>query len=210
MKSQTLKCVILGHKNLGESDKWVYLYNEELGKIKAVAKGARKITSKFIGHLETLNTCNITLYFGPRNIIVTEISTIDSQKRIRRDLDKLSGALQIAEITSRVLYENQTLENLFRLMEKTLQHLNTSEKPLLIAMAYIVKLLDKMGLLPDLRMHTYSVDKKYIKFLEFIRSKTFTEIETIALTKEEKERIIQILKTLIERETEKHFKSFLI
>ena len=217
MKSKTLKCVILGHKNLGESDKFVFLYNEEFGKIKAVAKGSRKITSKFMGHLETLNICDVSLYYGPRNIIITEISTIDAHKRLHRNLEKLSGALQIAEITDQVLYENQTLEDLFRLIEKTLTHLNDSKKPLLIAMSYIIKLLDKVGIIPEFKESLRVPEgtlrvlpEKYLKFLEFIRTRTFTEIETIALSKEENERIIDILKSIIERETEKHFKSFLI
>lgn len=210
MKSKNLKCVILGHRNLGESDKIVFLYNEEFGKIRAIAKGARKMTSKFIGHLETLNICDITFYFGPKNTIITEISTIDAHKKLRRNLDKLSGALQIAEITDQVLYENQTLDNLFRLMEKTLAHLNNSKKPLLISMSYIIKLLDKVGILPEFKKTSPLYERKYLKFLEFIRSKTFTEIEKIALTQEEKIKIVNILKSLIEQETEKHFKSFLL
>ncbi|MFA6991794.1 MAG: DNA repair protein RecO [Candidatus Gracilibacteria bacterium] len=210
MKSKNIKCIILGHKNFGEADKFVFLYSDETGKIRTMAKGARKITSKFMGHLETLNICDVSLYFGPKNIIITEISTIDSHNKLRKNLDKLAGALQIAEITNQVLYEGQSLDNLFRLMEKTLQHLNITKKPLIISMAYIVKLLDKVGIIPDFKKTRLSLEQKYIKFLEFIKSKHFTEIEQIALTKEEKTKIVEILTQIIERETEKHFKSFYI
>ena len=83
MRNISEKCVILGHKNFNESDKLVFLYSDKFGRIKAIAKGARKITSKFTGHLETLNICFVTLYFGPRNIIITELSQDEENIKIK-------------------------------------------------------------------------------------------------------------------------------
>jgi len=45
--------------------------------------------------------------------------------------------------------------------------------------------MDKIGIVPDFKESTMSIAEKYIKFFEFIKSKTFTEIEKIATTKEE-------------------------
>jgi len=71
MKRATTIAIVLGSKNFMESDKIVHLYSEDLGKIRAIAKGARRITSKFVGHLETLNLVTASLYFGPKNTILT-------------------------------------------------------------------------------------------------------------------------------------------
>ncbi len=210
MKNFSGTCIILGHKNLGEADKLVYLYNEELGKIKTVAKGARRITSRFIGHLETLNIINCSLYFGPKNIILREIVTAENFTTLRRNLNSASSAMQIAEITNHIIYENQTLENLLRLLEKTLSHLSKSSKPNLIAIAYIIKLLDKAGLMPDFKTLETDIEHKYIKFLNYLKNESLSDIERISTTKTDDFQIQKIVKNMIERETEKHFNSFLV
>ncbi|MBI2634808.1 DNA repair protein RecO [Candidatus Peregrinibacteria bacterium] len=109
MKATSINGIILGHKNLGESDKIIHIYSRELGKLRIVAKGARKITSKFTGHLETLNVFMASIYFGPRNIILTEITTERTFKNIRENFERLNSALSIADITNKTVYENQLL-----------------------------------------------------------------------------------------------------
>lgn len=212
MRKFTTKCIILGHRNLSENDKFVFLYNEELGKIKAVAKGSRKITSKFTGHLETLNICTAELYIGPKNILITEIETDENFRNIKDNLDKLSSALQIAEITDKLLYEYQKLENLIKLIKKTISHLSTTKKPLLISIAYIIKLLDRIGIIPNFKDNKteFNLGEKYRKFFEYLKTKSLTDIEKISLTKAETTHIKNFLKRIIEQETGKTFKSFLI
>lgn len=201
MKTITTKCFILGHKNFGEADKLIFLYSKDLGKIKAVAKGARKITSKFTGHLETLNFCIVSLYFGPRNTIITEILTEKVYLKQNSKLNTLSNAIQIAEITNQVLFENQTLDNLTTLLKTTLKFLTQSTKTQLISTAYIIKLLDKTGIIPDFKELQTKIETKYLKFFNFIKEKTFEEIIKINLTKEEKSYIQKFIKTLIQQET---------
>lgn len=184
MKTQKTTCIILGNKSFGESHKLIYLYSKEFGKIKVIAKGARKITSRFTGHLETLNICTAELYFGPKNIILTEITTIKNSKRIRGNLEKCTSALKIAEISNKLIYENQSFEDLSGLIEETIDYINKSKKSSLIALSYIIKLLDKIGLIPNSK----------IKFLEFLK-KPFREIEKSNHTKQEEQQI----KTLVTR-----------
>ncbi len=208
MKNFTGTCIILGHKNFGEADKLIYLYNQELGKVKAIAKGARRITSRFTGHLETLNMVNCSLYFGPKNIIIREIITIENFAPLRRNLNSAASAMQIAEITNRIVYENQTPENLLRLLEKTILHLAKTSRPNLIALAYIIKLMDKSGLIPDFKTVKTKITPKYLKFLNFLQHQSLSQIERINITKIDDFQIKKIVKNLIERETQHEFNSF--
>lgn len=210
MKNLTTKGIILGHRNFGESDKLIFLYSEDLGKIKTIAKGSRKITSKFTGHLETLNLCNISLYFGPKNIIIQEIQTIRNFRSQKENLETLTSALQISEITNQLIYENQNIEELLPLLEISIHHINNSSKPDLIAISYIVKLLDKMGLIPDFKEVNTKLEEKYLKFLNFIKTRPLSEIENIKLTKEEKIIIQGVIQNIIERETQSKFHSLII
>lgn len=207
MKTATVKCVILGQKVFGENDKLVFLYCDELGKLKVIAKGARKVTSKFTGHLETLNICEVSLYFGPRNIIITEIADNSPKTLLKENLETLASAFQIAEITDSLLMENQSLENLFTLIKKAITHLSKSERPKLIGLAYIIKLLDKVGVLPDFKQTKTKLPGKYVKFFEYLRTKHFSEIEKIILSKKEEFESQKLLSRLIERETERKFHS---
>ncbi len=189
MKSQSVQCIILGHKDLVEYDKFVFLYTEEFGKIKVVAKGARKITSKFTGHLETLNFAIAEIYFGPKNTILKEIITVKNFKKIRDNLERLESALQIAEITNQIIYENQKIENLFELLTSTMKQLSISNKPLLAAQSYIMKILDKAGMIPDFKTISTKTDKKYLKYLHFLKTQPIQETEKISIDKHE-ERIV--------------------
>lgn len=185
MKTNTVTAIILGHKNLGENDKWVFLYTEEYGKIKAVAKGARKITSKFTGHLETLNYCTANLYFGPKNTILSDVFTNKNNFRARNDLDELKNALKIADVTEKFLFESQPISGLTSLIKKTLLHLNSSSKKNLIFTSYIIKLMDKHGTMPDFKEVNTTIPEKYKKFFEYIKTQKFNEIEKIKLTQKE-------------------------
>lgn len=200
MKNATTDAIILGNKNFGETDKLIFLYSTKLGKIKAIAKGARKITSKFTGHLITLNFCKVSLYFGPRNIILTEIiSLTKNNQRIKNELKHLQAGLKIAEITNKILHENEVMEDLYGLLKNTLFHLKNSQKPELISLAYIIKFLEKQGVMPQFKeLQTRGVLKKYLKFFNYIITQNYGKIEKIALREGEKTQIEKLTLKLIQ------------
>lgn len=189
MKNCTTQGFILGHKNLGESDKLIFFYSVELGKIKIIAKGARKITSKFTGHLETLNHCTIEIYFGPKNTILKEVTTNNNYLKNEKELCVLGNALKIAEFTDRILYAEQTLENLEELIKGTLTQLTQTKNPDLILIAFIIKLLDKAGHIPDFKSTSLGLPEKYLKFFNFIKENPLPKIEQISLSREEEKKI---------------------
>jgi len=207
MRTKNLKCVILGHKNFGECDKLIFFYNDNIGKFTAVAKGARKISSKFIGHLETLNFCLVSIYFGKNNNILTEINTEKNYFHSRDNFSALKNALQIANITNRFVFEKQSLHALTHLLEETLKSLETSPKKELIKIAYIIKLLEKAGLLPDFKETKLPLKEKYLRFFSFLKSYPLNEIEKIHLTKKEHTVIKNFLNQILEQETSSHLLS---
>lgn len=197
MKSTSVNCVILGHRDFTENDKLIFLYTEEFGKIKVIAKGGRKITSKFTGHVETLNFAMAEIYFGPKNIILKEIITIKNFKKIRDSLDKLSAAIQIAEITNHLLYENQKIDNLMSLLTDTLQQLSTSEKPALTSQAYMIKILDQSGMIPDFKTIVSRLEEKYLKFFHYLKTQPLNAIDKISVTEKENETINLVIKKIL-------------
>ncbi len=197
MKNLTTTAIILGHKNFGQYDKLIFLYTEELGKIKTIAKGSRKITSKFTGHLETMNLVEVSLYFGPKNIILTEIITKKTLKEIRGSLEKITEILEIAKMTNQMVFEKQKLKDLTKLIEATIEQFKTTRKPRQIKQGYQIKLLDKMGLIPDFRSIETKIDIKYLKFLNFLKESPLSEIEKIKLEKEEEINTNKIIEKIL-------------
>jgi len=196
MRTSKTKSIILGNKDFGEIHKLLFLYTEEFGKITAIAKGARKITSKFTGHLETLNIAETSLYFGPKNIILSDISTIKNFQNIRKSYDKSIKALEISELTNRLIFENQSIDGLTNLMEIYLKELNTNENSKIISLAYKIKLLKKLGLTPDFKNSTSNkIEQKYMKFFNFIETKSIAKIAetSIKLSKKEEIKIEEII-----------------
>ena len=197
MKNLSTDAVILGHKNFGQYDKLIFLYTEELGKIKVIAKGARKITSKFTGHLETMNLVKVSLYFGPRNTILREITTVKTLKEIHNNLEKITEVLEIAKITNKMVFEKQNLKDLNKLIENTLEQFKITRRPKQIKQGYQIKLLNKMGLIPDFKEIESKIDSKYLKFFNFLKEQPLSEIEKIKIEKNEEQVITKIIDKLM-------------
>ena len=54
-----VEAVVLRHSDFGEADRLLTLYTRQLGKTRAIVKGARKITSRKAGHLEPFTRVKI-------------------------------------------------------------------------------------------------------------------------------------------------------
>ncbi|MBM3706230.1 MAG: DNA repair protein RecO, partial [Actinobacteria bacterium] len=67
MSSYKTKSVILKSLNLGEADRIIRLYSQDNGIIDSVAKGVRRIKSKFGGRLELFNFVEVEISKG-RNL----------------------------------------------------------------------------------------------------------------------------------------------
>ncbi len=60
-RSFRASAVVLRHADWGEADQMLTLYTREQGMVRAVAKGARKMTSRKAGHLQPF-TGRFSLY----------------------------------------------------------------------------------------------------------------------------------------------------
>jgi len=208
IKNLKTKAIILGSKILGEKDKFIFLYTRDHGKIKAVAKGALNINSRFNGTTETLNICDTELYKGPRNTILTEIKVEKNYKELSENFRRASSALLIAKMANDMTFENVSQPQIFDLLIETMSHISKNKKNILTSCAFVIKLLDIQGFIPDFKEdHSYHTkfSMKYTKLLHFMKTQPLSEIEKIAMTKEEEQTLKNIIKEVIETETNKPF-----
>ena len=94
----TVEAVVLRHSNWGEADRLLSLFSREAGKLRAVAKGARKIRSRKAGHLEPFTRVRLMLAHGRDFWIVTQAETVDAYLPLREDLLRTAYGAYVLEL----------------------------------------------------------------------------------------------------------------
>jgi len=98
MPSYKTKAVILKSYSLGEADKIIKIFSQDIGLINAVAKGARKIKSKFGGRLELFNFIDLEISTGRSLDIISQAEIIKSFRNIPLDFNKFLFCQLIGEV----------------------------------------------------------------------------------------------------------------
>ncbi len=95
--------IVLRTHLLGESDKIVTLLGRSRGKIRAVAKGIRKTTSRFGARLELFNQVDVMLYEGKSLDIIQQAESLDSHSpAIGKDYGKYTSAMVMVETADKL------------------------------------------------------------------------------------------------------------
>ena len=123
-RSFRVDAVVLRHSDYGEADRLLTLYTRQLGKTRAVAKGARKIASRKAGHIEPFTYVKLQLAKGRDTLILTQADTVDAYQPLREDLILTSHASYVLELLDRFTYQDETENSaIFRLLTDTLSRL---------------------------------------------------------------------------------------
>lgn len=135
---------MLKRRNAGEADRVVTIFTKQKGKVVAVAKGVRKITSRRAGSLEPATQAVTFFARGKTFDIITQTQLISSFSAARKNLSRLTQIHQILEIVDLFTAENQSHPQVYDVLVYTLKSLNTSgskRKLLVTNIRLIVKIL---------------------------------------------------------------------
>lgn len=141
--------VVLRTYKLGEADRIVVLATEANGKVRAVAKGVRKTSSRFGARLEPLSHVRVLLYRGRELDIVSQADLVESWPSIHRDLDRLTQGMALLEAVDQLGMEREPNADLYRMLVGALRTLSERRSPLLVP-AFYWKLLAADGVRPEL------------------------------------------------------------
>lgn len=146
-----VEAVILRHSDYGEADRMLTLYTAQLGKTRALVKGARKVTSRKAGHLEPFTHVTLQLAKGRDLPLVTQADTVDAYLPLRENLMLTSQASYVLELLDRFTYEDGSENSaIFRLLTDTLARLASGADPWIVIRYYEMRLLDYLGFRPQL------------------------------------------------------------
>jgi DNA repair protein RecO (recombination protein O) len=139
--------VVLRTIKLGEADRIVSVITQGHGKVRAVAKGIRKPTSRFGARLEPTSHVALQCYRGRELDVVTQVETIDAFRRLREHYGSLTHAISMLEAVDQVAQEREPNPALYRMLVGALRTLAASPSPM-VAPAFFWKLLSLEGFHP--------------------------------------------------------------
>ena len=86
--------LLLGRSNYRDADLILTLFSQELGRVSALARGARKSTKRFSGSLEPMHTLRTTLEDrgGSQLLTLKEASLARPRLQLTTRLDRLEAA----------------------------------------------------------------------------------------------------------------------
>jgi DNA repair protein RecO (recombination protein O) len=136
----------------GESDRVVHLYTERLGRIGAIAKGARRSKRRFPGTLEILSLVDVRLVEPPRAALfrLEQAKLAGAFEGITADLGRYAIACQFLELLDRLTAERESLPELFHFAVGVLDVLREEPPDRLLAVLVLTKTLARLGYRPQL------------------------------------------------------------
>jgi DNA repair protein RecO (recombination protein O) len=136
--------IILKRSNLQEADRLLTIFSKEKGKIKVIAKGARRITSHKGGSIELFNHVRLNIVLGKNLDIVSEVEVIDSFSEWRKEIKKVGLAYYFCELVDKLTAEEQEHEAVFHLLVDALTRLDQG-KYLSLVVEFEKSLLIELG-----------------------------------------------------------------
>ncbi len=149
-RSYRCEAVVLKRHDFGEADRILVLFTRQHGKVRAVAKGVRRTTSRLAGHLELFTHSELQMVRGRELELVTQAETRNPFRGLREDLARTSHAYLVAELADTLTEEMAEQPELFELLIQTLRALESEPDPRLVVDHYQIKLLGLAGFQPSL------------------------------------------------------------
>ena len=119
------KGFVLSKYNAREADQVFDIYTKDFGKLKISGKGIRKIKSKLKPGMELFCLSKVEFIQGKTFKTLTDAAVIEKFKNIKKDLNKLKIAYQIAELTDSLVSGQEKDEAIFNLLTEIFNKLNT-------------------------------------------------------------------------------------
>jgi DNA repair protein RecO (recombination protein O) len=156
--SLTLKteAIVLRSIRYGEADRILHLYTRDHGRLGAIAKGARRATSRFGARLEPCMQVALMLREGRGDLYtVTGADTVDARPGLRDSAAVLDAAARACDAVSRLFETDEPHPEVFTLLGNELTLLARARDSDALALrpnvlAFRLKLLLAAGIVPQL------------------------------------------------------------
>jgi DNA repair protein RecO (recombination protein O) len=147
------EAVVLRSIRFGEAHRVLHLYSRDRGRVGAVAKGVRKLRSRFGGRLEPLSRVRLILHEGRGELAtVTSAETVNAHPALREHRESLERATQACDAVLRLFDSSEANRPAYNLLCQELLLLDSEPAAATRAqaLAFRLKLLLAAGFVPEL------------------------------------------------------------
>ena len=131
--------------DFGEADRVIVLLTRNHGLVRGVAKGVRKVKSRFGSRLQPFVDVDVQVYPGRGLSKITGADTVTYYgARIIDDFDRYAAACAVMEAAEKLSYDQGDPE-LFALVQEALTNLQTDQHPTLVLDAFMLRATEHAG-----------------------------------------------------------------
>jgi DNA repair protein RecO (recombination protein O) len=153
MALECATALVIRFTDYSETSRIVTLYTRELGKVRGLAKGGRRLKSNFESALDLLTVCSMVLFRKPGRALdlVTEARVVERFAVLTRNLEALYAGYYLAELLSEFTQEEDPHPLLFDAAVETLRQLGTQQAVMELVLRFETQLLRELGFAPILQ-----------------------------------------------------------
>jgi DNA repair protein RecO (recombination protein O) len=143
--------VVIGSFPLGESDRVVTFFSRDFGKVRGVAKAARRPRSRFAGVLELFSVGQLVFFDTGRSDLVRidHFDVLHPLARLRDDLERIGHASWMIESVARLTEERDPHVALYALLVRSLRSMERVAAGR-VAVCFVIRCVDAVGHRPRL------------------------------------------------------------
>lgn len=157
--------IVLKRRAIGEADRILTVFTKQYGKVRLIAKGVRRITSRRAGHLEVFSHVILSIHAHKGLDILMEAQAKDNLM-FEGDITRIGFAYCMCELVDQLLADRQEHEDIFFLLRDGLQAIRESQDPKAWQLSlshFVHKLLWHLGFLPASRRLRESEIQPYVE-----------------------------------------------
>lgn len=141
--------IIIGETNYSESSKILKIFTKNYGVVSVMSKGCRNLKSKLRGVSGKLVYANFQFYYKENGIsTLIGADVINTLRNILMDIDRISYASYLLDLTEQV-YKHSGANEIYHVFISTLLKINEGYDYEALTCIYEVKLLDYLGIRPN-------------------------------------------------------------
>ena len=147
------EAIVIRSIDYSESSLVLSLFTREFGRVSALAKGAKRKSSKLTGHVDLFCHSEIILSLSGRRErlnILTEADVVDEFTGVRKSLPRYCSACHAAELVQFMTAQDDPSPELFEQLLAFLRAIETGRDPALSLFLFEARLLVLSGFMPQL------------------------------------------------------------
>ena len=140
--------IVISEQDFKESSKIINVFTKEHGIIGIIAKGAKSLKSPLRSSTTKLSYGIFTIYYkGDKLSLLKEVSIKDNFINILKDIELISFATYLIELSRQVYKESENI-SIYNILIAGLKKINNKFDPLVITNIIELKYLEYLGVLP--------------------------------------------------------------